>query len=135
MAPTAARTLRILIADDETSVVQSLSVVLRYAGHRIESVADGRMALARLTTESADCDLLITDHTMPVLTGLQLVGKLRAAHFRGGIIVLSAFLASEAERAYRAFAVDHILHKPFDIAALRAAVEQVAAAIGAQRQG
>jgi len=64
---------------------------------------------------------------MPVLSGLQLVEKLRAGNYAGRIIVLSAHLTSEVEQAYRALVVDHILRKPFDIAELRAAVEQVAA--------
>jgi CheY-like chemotaxis protein len=133
MAHTAAGALRILIAEDETSVVQSVSVVLRYAGHRIESVTNGTDALALLTAKSADYDLLITDHTMPAPDGLQLVGKLRATNYSGKIIVLSAHLTSDVEQAYRALAVDHILRKPFDIAELRAAVEQATAAIVAQR--
>ena len=134
MALMAAGSLHILLADDQPSVTQSVSIVLRYAGHRIESATDGSDAFAQLTAMSADFDLLITDHTMPTLDGLQLVAKLRAAKFPGKIIVLSAHLTSANEQAYHAFGVDHILHKPFDIGSLRAAVEQVAAAIDAQRQ-
>lgn len=134
MALMAAGSLHILLADDQPSVSQSVSIVLRYAGHRIESVTDGADAFVQLTAKSADYDLLITDHTMPTLTGLQLVATLRAAKFPIKIIVLSAHLAPANEQAYRAFAVDHILHKPFDIATLRAAVEQVAGAIDARRQ-
>ena len=134
MALMAAGSLHILLADDQPSVTQSVSIVLRYAGHQIESVTDGSDAFAQLTAKSADYDLLITDHTMPTLTGLQLVAKLRTAKFTGKIIVLSAYLTSANEQAYHALGVDHILHKPFDVASLRTAVEQIAAAIDAQRQ-
>ena len=134
MALMAAGSLHILLADDQPSVTQSVSIVLRYAGHHIESVTDGSDAFAQLTAKSADYDLLITDHTMPTLTGLQLVAKLRTAKFTGKIIVLSAYLTSANEQAYHALGVDHIFHKPFDVASLRTAVEQIAAAIDAQRQ-
>ena len=134
MATTAARALHILIADDEAAVTQSLEYVLRYAGHRIESVSDGKQAYDRLTAEAADFDLLITDDAMPILTGLQLVQKLRAAKFPGKILVLSACLSPSREQAYREIGVDHIMHKPFDIAPLRLAVEQLGAALDTERQ-
>ena len=134
MANTAARALHILIADDETAVAQSLEIVLRYAGHRIEAVSDGKQAYDRLTAKAADFDLLITDDTMPLLTGLQLVQKLRTAKFPGKILVLSACLSPAREQAYREIGVDHILHKPFDIAPLRLVVEQIGAALDTERK-
>ena len=125
----AGRTLHILIADDEASVAQSLAFVLKYDGHRIEAVPDGRQAHDRLTAKDADFDLLITDDTMPVLSGLELVRKLRAFKFPGKTLVLSACLSPDLEQAYRELGVDAIHHKPFDIAPLRLAIGQLAAAM------
>ena len=125
----AGRTLHILIADDEASVTQSLTFVLNYDGHRIEAVSDGGQAYDRLTAKDADFDLLITYDAMPVLSGLELVRKLRAFRFRGKILVLLACLLPALEQAYRDLGVDAIHHKPFDIAPLRLAVEQLGAAM------
>ena len=122
--------MRIFLADDEAAVIQTLTVLLKLDGHFIEWANDGEKAFARLTDPSADFDVLITDHVMPVLTGMQLVTKLRTANFRGKIIVLSGFLTSAIEEDYRALEVDHILRKPFDVVSLRAALAQVEEATG-----
>jgi DNA-binding response OmpR family regulator len=68
---------------------------------------------------------------MPVLTGLQLVRKLRAGKFAGKILVLSACLSPAIEQAYRELGVNDIHHKPFDIGPLRLAIGQFVATLDA----
>lgn len=122
MEPRKPAGLRIFLADDETPVIQTLSFILKLAGHSVESAEDGEEAFAKLTAPDAEYHLLITDHTMPVLSGMHLVEKLRAVNFAGKIIVLSGCLTTVIEEAYRAFNVDYILRKPFDVTSLRAAL-------------
>ena len=121
--------LNILIADDEPSVAASLSHVLRARGHSLETVTDGLQAFKMLTEHPEKFDVLIADNTMPGLTGSELVRKLRTVNFPGKIMILSGYLTPELERAYRALGVDEIIHKPYDISAVRMAIERVGEAV------
>jgi len=107
------RPLRILYADDVRELREVARISFTREGHAIECVDDGAAALARIS-RSPDLDLVITDHHMPALNGLELVKALRtgAAPFAGKIIVFSSELSPEIARKYRELAVDRILYKP-----------------------
>lgn len=111
--------MNILLAEDERSVAFSICFALKPDGHRIEMVADGEQALAEMRLKPGGFDLLITDHSMPRMNGIELVKRLREAGFRGRILVLSAHLSPENRAAYEALGVDGLLPKPFDLFQLR----------------
>ncbi len=107
------RPLRILYADDVRELRDVARISLTREGHEIECVDDGAAALEKISPE-ANLDLVITDHHMPRLNGLELVKALRTAPapYAGKIIVFSSELSPEVARKYREFAVDRILYKP-----------------------
>ncbi|MEN3369129.1 MAG: two-component system, chemotaxis family, chemotaxis protein CheY [Verrucomicrobiota bacterium] len=86
--------LNILLVEDERSVAFSISFALKADGHKIEIVSDGEEALSELTRKPGAFDLLITDHSMPRMNGVELVKRLRDTAFRGKIVVLSAHLSA-----------------------------------------
>ena len=92
--------LNILLAEDECSVAFSISFALKADGHKIEIVNDGEEALSEITRKPGAFDLLITDHSMPRMNGVELVKQLRDTAFRGKIVVLSAHLSAENRAAY-----------------------------------
>lgn len=118
--------LNILLAEDEKSVAFSIVFALKPEGHRIQIVADGGQALASIRVDPDTFDLLITDHSMPGMNGVELVQQLRQQSFRGKIIVLSAHLSPENRAAYEALGVDAMVSKPFDVHQLRATIMQLA---------
>src|SRR5688500_5324077 len=71
----ASDTKTILVADDETHILNVVSIKLRNAGFRVLTARDGQEALEVARQERPD--LLITDLHMPRLTGLELCRKLR----------------------------------------------------------
>lgn len=117
--------LNILLAEDERSVAFSVSFALKADGHKIEIVNDGEEALSELTRKPGVFDLLITDHSMPRMNGVELVKRLRDAVFPGKIVVLSAHLSAKNRAAYLALGVDMVIPKPFDVHELRAAIRQI----------
>jgi DNA-binding response OmpR family regulator len=117
--------LSILLAEDERSVAFSISFALKADGHKIEIVSDGEEALSELTRKPGAFDLIITDHSMPRMNGVELVKRLRDTSFRGKIVVLSAHLSAENVAAYAALGVDMVIPKPFDVHLLRAAIREV----------
>ncbi len=120
------RPLRILYADDVRELREVARISFAREGHEIECVDDGAAALARIG-EDADIDLVITDHHMPKLNGLELVKALRAgaAPYGGKIIVFSSELSPEVARKYRDFAVDRILYKPVFPSHLREVLKEL----------
>ena len=117
--------LNILLAEDERSVAFSISFALKADGHTIEIVSDGEEALSELTRKPGAFDLLITDHSMPRMNGMELVRRLRDTAFRGKIVVLSAHLSGENRAAYLALGVDMMVPKPFDVHQLRASIMRI----------
>lgn len=110
--------LRVLYADDLHDLREIMRLVLSREGHGIECVEDGQHALERILADSG-FDLVITDHHMPRMNGLELVTRLRALPFRGKIVVFSSELSPDVADDYRTLGVDRILYKPVTPTALR----------------
>lgn len=114
------KSLRVLYADDMRELRQLLEIVLGRDGHKVDSVPDGHLALDLLRKDLSAYDVVITDHHMPTISGLELVAQLRALKYPGKIIVFSSELSTEVDQSYRNHKVDHILPKPIFPSDLRA---------------
>jgi CheY-like chemotaxis protein len=119
-SPMPKKSLRVLYADDMRELRQLLEVVLGRDGHKVESVPDGHLALDLLKNDPGAYDVVITDHHMPTVSGLELVATLRAMKYKGRIIVFSSELSEEVDATYRHHKVDFILPKPVFPSELRA---------------
>lgn len=118
--PPTKKSLRVLYADDMKELRQLLEVVLGRDGHKVESVADGHLALNLLRTDPSAFDVVITDHHMPTVSGLELVARLREMQYAGKIIVFSSELSEAVDASYRNHKVDFLLPKPVFPSDLRA---------------
>ncbi len=116
----ALRQLRIIYADDVPELRDVLKLALTRDGHTIECLANGRMAFERVQQRPNDFDLVITDHHMPQMNGLEFVKQLRAIAFPGRILVFSSELSLTVHQAYEKLGVDRILQKPVLPSELRA---------------
>ena len=114
------KSLRVLYADDMRELRQLLQVVLGRDGHKVESVSDGNLALELILPDPTAYDVVITDHHMATMSGLELVARLRALDYAGKIIVFSSELSEKVDASYRAYKVDFILPKPVFPSELRA---------------
>jgi CheY-like chemotaxis protein len=124
--PSMHQPLNILAVDDDASVAASLSFVLGGPARRLTMALDGDEALQRVASDRPPFDVIITDNNMPRVSGLEFVRRLRAENFGGKILVLSAYLTDENRRAYAELNVDGMMAKPFDIRALREAIDGLA---------
>jgi CheY-like chemotaxis protein len=84
------KTLKILVADDETHILHVVSLKLRNAGFTVLTARDGQEALEIAQQEKPD--LIITDYHMPQLSGLELCQRLKRDPATNGIpaIMLTA---------------------------------------------
>jgi two-component system nitrogen regulation response regulator GlnG len=101
------------VVDDDRSVRFVLSTALREAGYAVDGFDCAQAALAALQTQAPD--LIFTDVRMPGDDGLVLLDKLKSAHPKLPVIVMSAYtdIASTAG-AFRGGAYE-FLSKPFDL--------------------
>ena len=118
--------LNILSVDDEFRVAHAVAFALSHPDRKLTLAFSADEALAKVTDHSEPFDVVIVDHKMPKVSGIELVQRLRAANFDGKIIVLSAHLTHENRRAYAELNVDRMLTKPFDVHELRQAVDSLA---------
>jgi len=107
----------VLVVDDDPTVGRLVAAVLRREDLAVEVALDGDEALARLAASLPA--LVLTDMTMPGLSGLDLVRAAEARGFRVPFLVMSAFLEPDVERRLlEEGGVSGVLRKPFDIARL-----------------
>jgi two-component system alkaline phosphatase synthesis response regulator PhoP len=66
---------KIVVADDETHILHVVSMKLANAGYSVLTAVDGEEAYDLCLAEKPD--LVITDYQMPVLTGLEMIQRLR----------------------------------------------------------
>jgi CheY-like chemotaxis protein len=115
---------RILIVDDEPTVLEVLAALLGDEGHAVQQAPDGRVALEMIAAEAPD--LLITDVMMPCLDGWAVLASVRERSPALPVIVISAVDRQQA-RHREFFRTDHtvFLRKPFDIETLLTLVERL----------
>jgi len=117
--PPSSNSLKILAVDDDDGSKIALSMVLKFLGHNAVLAKDTEEALKLVENAPTPFDLIITDHVMPGLTGLDLVQRLRKKDFVGEIIVLSGYGGKNVEQGYKQLEVAGFMKKPFNLADLR----------------
>jgi CheY-like chemotaxis protein len=97
----------VLIVDDEECIRLSTSSMLTELGFEVHEVSSAQKALRFMETD-IKIDILITDHLMPEMTGVELARAVKASHPQVKILIISGF--AEAEGIDPSFSR---LHKPF----------------------
>jgi DNA-binding response OmpR family regulator len=113
----------ILVVDDDTDIRQLSSDVLIHSGYEVDAAADGAAAWEALQIK--DFDLLITDHNMPRLTGVELVRKLRSARMALPVIMATGRLPTEELAQNPPLQLAAMLPKPFSVEELLGIVTKV----------
>ncbi len=112
------RKSRILVVDDERSLREMLSIVLRREGYDVTTAEDVGSALNLIRTGPLP-DLLISDLRMPDGSGVDVLRALKERSPSSVGLLLTAFASADtAVEAMRLGAVDYIT-KPFDVADLK----------------
>ena len=114
---------RILVVDDELSIVDAVSTALRYEGFEVVEARSGRDALR--TAAEFDPDLVVLDWMLPDIEGIEVGRRLREKGFKTAILFLTAKDAVEHKvEALRAGGDDYVT-KPFSLAEVVARVQAI----------
>jgi CheY-like chemotaxis protein len=118
---------RILVVDDGDSRL-AVASVLECDGYEVASAANGYEAIHLQKQFLAD--VLITDIFMPEKDGLELIHAFRKHYPLTRILAMSGAPPSRVDYLLASLEIgaDYVLRKPFDAAALKAALEEVSVA-------
>ena len=114
---------RVLVVDDEDSLVELLTTALRFAGYEVMSEASGFDAL-RAVKESQP-DLIVLDVNMPDLDGFEVCRRIRRDGIDSPVIFLTARDAADDLRTGFSHGADDYLTKPFSLEELSLRIEAV----------
>ena len=114
---------RILVVDDEASIVDAVATALRYEGFEVGEARSGREALSAAV--QLDPDLVVLDWMLPDIEGIEVGRRLREQGLKTAILFLTAKDAVENKvEALRAGGDDYVT-KPFSLAEVVARVQAI----------
>jgi two-component system OmpR family response regulator len=114
---------RILVVDDEPSIVDAVATALRYEGYEVEEAATGRDALEAVIRHEPD--LVVLDWMLPDIEGIEVGRRLRERGFKTAILFVTAKDATENKvDALRAGGDDYVT-KPFSLAEIVARIQAI----------
>ena len=114
---------RVLVVDDEPSIVDAVATALRYEGFDVAEATDGRSALK--AAESLRPDLIVLDIMLPDLDGLEVTRRLRQEGIRTPVLFLTARDATEDKVEGLTVGGDDYVTKPFSLAEVVARVQAI----------
>ncbi|MFC2149085.1 response regulator [Candidatus Auribacterota bacterium] len=114
--------MKILVVDDDREFCGTLEKILTKKGHKIKCVHDPMDALK--IKKGREFDLILLDHRMAPITGVDLLEKLRNEGIKTPAIMMSAYASRDTFYETRKLGlVDHI-NKPFSIQALEVMIAE-----------
>src|SRR5712691_8896362 len=114
---------KILVVDDEPSIVDAVATALRCEGFHGGEAATGRAALSAVAR--FEPDLVVLDWMLPDVEGLEVGRRLRAQGFKTAILFLTAKDATENKVAALRAGGDDYVTKPFSLAEVVARVQAI----------
>jgi len=114
---------RVLVVDDEPSIVDALGTALRYEGFDVHEAATGRAALE--AAETLRPDLIVLDIMLPDLDGIEVTRRLRRDGVRVPVLFLTARDATEDKITGLTVGGDDYVTKPFSLAEVVARVRAI----------
>ena len=114
---------RVLVVDDEPSIVDAVATALRYEGFDVQEAETGRAALK--AAETWRPDLIVLDIMLPDLDGLEVTRRMRRDGLRVPVLFLTARDSTEDKVTGLTVGGDDYMTKPFSLAELVARVRAV----------
>ena len=105
---------RVLVVEDEKSMRDLMSLMLRKEGYAVEVADSGTQAASRIAKDPV-YDLVITDVSMPGMTGLELLRHVRRVSPESSVILMTAYGSKETAIEALNEGAAYYVEKPFDL--------------------
>jgi PAS domain S-box-containing protein len=124
-APIPGGTETVLFVDDEVRLVKAGRKILEKLGYTVAICTSGREAYETFKNNPYGFDLVITDLTMPNMTGDELAGKIRALRPNTPILMITGLNTRLAPDKLKSAQIDKLIMKPLTIEAIATAIREV----------
>ena len=115
----------ILLVDDEPIVRNSITEILQLKGYDVLQAENGRRALEIYKAEGSKIDLILLDMTMPVLTGMETLQRIREQDSQLPVILLSGYGEEQIDNQTMETLNTRFLKKPFKVDILLQNIEEI----------
>lgn len=115
---------RVLVVDDEEIIIGMFDQLLKKLGYQVKGVTDANTALALFSQDPRAYDLVITDMTMPHMTGLELTQKFLEIRPDLPVILCTGYSDAVTEEGAKAAGVRQFVMKPVVMGELARAIRQ-----------
>jgi CheY-like chemotaxis protein len=105
---------KILLVDDEEALAEITGEMLKMEGYQIHVQTDSTGALEVFKSNPDEYDLVITDHTMPIMTGVELAKELMRIRPGIPIILVTGYNQKITEASVLDAGIREFMYKPFD---------------------
>lgn len=116
---------RILVVDDEAPVTRMVSKALETQGYHVTAHTSSTQALSVFKADPERFDLVLSDMTMPGMTGDQLAQEIMAIRPTIPVIITTGYSAPISEKAFKSSGIRDLLTKPVHKSTLAVAVRRV----------
>jgi signal transduction histidine kinase/ABC-type amino acid transport substrate-binding protein/ActR/RegA family two-component response regulator len=114
-----ARSLRLLLVEDEEAVANLVSALLRRQGHEITLASNGLDGWERLSATPDAFDAVIMDLNMPGLSGQELARRARGLAYHRPMVAISGRVTDDERAGLARLEITTVLQKPFTLDELR----------------
>ncbi len=115
----------VLVAEDESTIREFITINLRLAGYDIIEASDGHQAVEKFNANNHRIDIAVLDIMMPGLDGIEVCKHIRGKNLHTGIIFLTAKTQEHDKVSGLISGADDYITKPFSTTELLARVESL----------
>ncbi|MDZ4659552.1 MAG: PAS domain S-box protein [Bythopirellula sp.] len=115
----------VLLVDDDDLALKSMQLVLKQLGHQVTACSSAQEALSCLSQTREPFDVLLSDFTMPRMSGLELAEQVHKSHPRLPILLITGDAGQVDEAAAKGAGIAGFIAKPAGSRELSAALSQI----------
>jgi CheY-like chemotaxis protein len=123
------KTRHILYLDDDAPVVALVCRGLQDLGHRVSGFVSAREALAAVNADAGDFDLVVTDFSMPLVSGLDVARQIAKLKSDLRVVLVSGAISDELLETCQRLEICEVLEKSVSIRELCSAIDARATAL------
>jgi CheY-like chemotaxis protein len=116
---------RILYLDDEEALVFLVKRMLEHLGHRVTAFANSDAAYAAFAAAPADFDLVLTDMSMPGMSGVEFAEKVLAVRSDALVVIATGHIQDKDVARANAAGVHEVIQKPSSVEEMARTIDRV----------
>jgi two-component system, cell cycle sensor histidine kinase and response regulator CckA len=115
----------VMVVDDDQALLFLVERALKRRDYRVSSFTDAKLALETLRAQPQSFDLVVTDHNMPDVSGIELLHEARSIRADLPVALASGYVTHEIEQSALAAGAKALIHKPNDVGQLVDTVQRL----------